>query len=204
MNGEIISATTADPESAFESAVFQGGGAWTEAGLTVTLNALENTAAGRCNEGFRRSTAALGVIMVSDEPEQSRDDWSYYVAEFQAALPEVTLSAVAGPIEGGCNTATPGRGYWEAAGATGGAFLDICSDWGGALVDVAESVIFPMATDTFRLSADPIRDTIAVTVDAISRFDWTYDEDLNAVIFMVMPPEDSQIEIQYDVEAICD
>ena len=203
-NGEIITPYTADPERAFENAVFQNGGGYTEAGLTVTSNALENTAPGRCNEDFRRGTAALGVVMISDEPEQSRHDWSHYVEIFQEAVPEVTLSAVAGPIEGGCSTATPGRGYWEAANATGGVFLNICTQWGDSLVEVGEAVVFPDPTDTFGLSGEPVVDTIEVTVDAIDRFDWIYDAELNAVVFAVMPPGEAEIEIRYEVEPVCD
>jgi hypothetical protein len=53
----------------FVNVVSSGGGWWTEAGLTVTSEAIDKTDPGECNYGFLRTDAMLHIIMVSDEVE---------------------------------------------------------------------------------------------------------------------------------------
>ena len=204
-NQSIITPETANAESMFRSAASSGGGSWTEAGLTIAEAALAQTGAGGCNEGFLRGGAGLAVVLVSDEPEQSRNSWSSYLSSIQAMVPQVVFSAVAGPMPAGCPTADPGAGYWEVADATDGAFLEICdSDWGSRLDELPTTVVLPPPTDTFALTEIPVVDSIAVEVDGLREGGWGYSESLNAVVFDAMPAPGAGVEIHYEVAQICD
>ena len=74
----VLRPTDSDYVTRFQSAVSAGGGWWTEAGLTITSQAVEMTDPGECNQGFLRSDAMLHIIMVSDESEQSTSSWNWY------------------------------------------------------------------------------------------------------------------------------
>jgi len=204
-NQAIITPETDDAASLFRDAATGGGGSWTEAGLTIALSALEQTGAGDCNEGFRRGGAGLAVVLISDEPEQSRESWTYYLNAIQELVPEVVFSAIAGPVPSGCPTADPGAGYWEVVDATGGVFLEICdSDWGSRLDELPTTVVLPSPTDTFPLTEAPVVDTIEVRVDGLVASGWSYSEALNAVIFEVMPAPGAGVGIHYELAQICD
>ena len=130
--GGVLRPTDSDYVTRFQSAVSAGGGWWTEAGLTITSQAVEMTDPGECNSGFLRSDAMLHIIMVSDESEQSTSSWNWYadkVVAKKGSSANVKFSAIAGDWPGGCATADPGEGYHQAVSATGGVFLSICSDW---------------------------------------------------------------------------
>jgi hypothetical protein len=104
-------------------------GAYTERLLTLAVVAAGQSGAGECNEGLLREGALLHVITVSDEPEQSLDDWTDLIHDLWDLTDgpgHVRVSAIAGDVPSGCGSATAGYGYWEAAEATGGAFLSIC------------------------------------------------------------------------------
>ena len=201
-NREIITAETPDAESVFTSAVRGGKGSFTEAGLTIAREALARTGGGECNEGFGRDDAKVMLILVSDEPEQSRSTWSTMMGEILALEPTASISAIAGDVPGGCATASAGYGYFEASMATGGLFLSICDDdWGSNLQELAVlASAAPM--EVFPLTGRPVRlSSIVVTVDGVENYDWSYDEDGNAVVFPteLMPVPLSWVEISYDL-----
>ena len=130
--GGVLRPGDSDYASRFQDAVSAGGGFWTEAGLTITSQAIEQTDSGECNSGFMRPDAMLHIIMVSDESEQSTSSWNWYadkVVAKKGSSTNVKFSAIAGDWPGGCATADPGEGYHQAVSATGGVFLSICSDW---------------------------------------------------------------------------
>jgi hypothetical protein len=107
-----------------------------------------------------RSGSILHIILVSDEPDQSANSWDWYVDRIVAAKgdPSKTrISAVAGNMDGTCSaagaTSAPGVGYYEAATATGGVYLDICSDWASNMEALA---LASAQLDTFPLSNYPV------------------------------------------------
>lgn len=115
--GYLDSATPNYTSKFNNSVLADDGGTNTERLLTLSRDALNQTASGRCNSGFLRSGALLHVIMVSDEPEQSSTSWSNLVTQLQlykSDPSEVKLSAVAGDYPGGCSTAQAGNGYYQA------------------------------------------------------------------------------------------
>jgi hypothetical protein len=201
-NGGVITKDHAAGAAAFRSAVSGPGGTWTEAGLTVSRNALRE-ADGGCNTGFLREDAPLLVILVSDEPEQSAASWSTRVSEILTEVPDAVIHAIVGPPGGG-GCADPGTGYWEAAAATGGSSLDICTpDWGahfGIITDTEDPL------DTFLLDEEPVPESIEVIVNgSVVKSTWSYDEKANSVVFMdtQLPPPKAQIDISYDIIPDC-
>ena len=188
-------------------------GAWgffyTEAGLTVTSEAIEMTDAGECNYGFMRPDAMLHIIMVSDEPEQSPMAWNHYVDKVVAkkgSAANVKFSAIAGdyPVSS-CASAEPGTGYYEAVTATGGIFLSICSDWSdpGTLSMLAAASVQQSA---FELSATPVPVSVRVFVNGNERLNgWYFDGPTNTVYFESgIPDEGDLIRITYGGLAVCD
>ncbi len=201
-NGQIITPQTTDAASVFSSAVRGQGGWYTEAGLTITRAALQGTGAGGCNDGFARDGAKVMPILVSDEPEQSRENWETMVEDIVTLAPTASISAIAGDVPGGCRTASAGYGYYESSVATGGLFLSICdTDWGSNLQDLA--VLATAAPfEVFPLTGRPVRvESIVVTVDELRNLDWTWDEEGNAVVFPpeLIPEPLSWVEISYDL-----
>lgn len=211
-NSGVLTSRTSDYDSRFESAVGRGGGTWTEAGLTVTSEAIENTDSGECNDNFLRDDALLHIIMVSDEVEQSTRSWDSYVDRVRTKKGDpnlVKFSAVAGDYPGGCstsgNSAEAGVGYYEAVMETGGEFLSICSTWSSHVEALATASI---AVASYTLEHTPIPSTIAVKVDGTTRGSgvWAYDSGTNAVTFddAHIPESGSTVEISYAGYANCD
>jgi len=205
-NSGTLTPNTGNFSGIFTSAVQSGGGYYTESLLTVGLNAVNQMGSG-CNGSFMRPNAMLHLVMVSDEPEQSSNSWSYYVQEMinqkgSAAL--VRISAIAGDYPSGCYSAAYGSGYYEAANYTGGAFLSICaSSWASYMQILAATSI---NQDTFELSAPAAESTIEVYVNGNLRTDkWYYDAGLQSVILQDDIPEGGdKIKIDYAALANCD
>lgn len=205
-----LKSTTTDYEGKFTTAASQGGGIWTEAGLTVTAAAVEKTDSGDCNENFLRTDALLHIVMVSDEPEQSLNSWSSYVSQVQAKKGDASLvkfSAIAGDYPSGCsssgNSAEYGRGYYEAVADTGGLFLSICSNWATNVSALADASI---TETTFALSHTPDASTIVVEVNGAVERHWTYDSASNAVVLDDGSAAEGgdTIAITYSALASCD
>jgi len=202
-NETLFTKDTPDAEETFSDAIFGVAGTWTEAGFTLTQNALRKADAGECNEGLLREDSLVTVLNVSDEPEQSGPPWDEMVASILDLAPTAVISAVAGPVPGGCATAEAGVGYLEATDATGGFFADFCDvDWADVASMLAGLTGTPI-TDTFELSEIPWSDTLEVEVDHEPATDWTYDPEQNAVVFDEQPEEGAGIVITYQY-GICD
>lgn len=187
-------------QSLFQSAVLTWRpGAYTEALLTITRNALSATKGG-CNTGFLRPEALLHIIVVSDEPEQSRTHWKTLVSEMQALHPtdrsRVKISAVAGDYPGGCGTAMAGEGYWQAVHHTGGEYLSICdTNWARHVETLAKASVEGLGR--FDLSETPDPDTLEVFVDSVLwNSGWHLEGDI--LVFDATPPEGARIRVSYN------
>lgn len=203
---ELLTPDTPDYEALFTDAVTECDARLgcthiidTEALLLPAAEGVENTDAGECNEAFMRDGALLHVIAVSDEPDQSAcgdydidctdSDWENLVAQIQdkkgsSAL--TRISAVAGDLPDGCssagNSAEAGTGYAEAADATGGEFLSLCSSWSDNVETLAAA---SYDQDTFVLGHTPVEETISVSLNGEALASgWRYDADINAVIIV--------------------
>lgn len=210
-NSGLLMNTTPNYEAKFEAAVSKGGGNWTEAGLKVTSTGVENSDLGECNEKLLRPDALLHIIMVSDEPEQGNRSWSDEVNRVIAKKGDASLvkfSAIAGDYPSGCsakgNSAEFGSGYYEAAAATGGLFLSICSNWATSVKALADASI---VVDTFNLTRTPDPTTIHVKVNGkTAKSGWTYDGTANSIVFDASstPAEGASVEATYNTLAACD
>lgn len=201
--GDFITPETEDVVGAFRSALATAPGDFTEAGLTIAAEGLERSVGGGCNQGFLREDSKTLVVMLSDEPEQSPDPWQDYVARMQAASDSVGIVAVVGDLPHGCTTAEAGSGYVEAADATGGMFLSICSaDWGDYF-DVVGELATGEPSDRFVLSHDPEPATIEVLVDGTTERGWTFEAESRTVVLDDEPEPLSLVEIHYALGREC-
>lgn len=210
-NTGVLTSSSSTYESVFKSKVMTGGGSYTEALLTVAAAATSPSKLTGCNAGFRRSDALLHIIMVSDEPEQSSKTWSVLVNQIITNIGDagkVKLSAIAGDVPGGCTSsggsADPGTGYYEAANATSGEFLSICTtSWSSYMPVLAEASV---TETTFELSATPVESSLVVYHNGAERTSgWTYDAATNSVEFSEPVPEGGDtVRVTYAGKATCD
>ena len=169
----------------------------------------ESLGSSGCNYGLVRDDATLNLIGVSDEPEQSTQNYSVYVAAFQSLKDnpdDVILHAIGGDYPSGCSTASAYTGYYEATVATGGLFLSICStSYASSLETLAEGSAQDLSS--FELSDWPVPETIVVIVDGVTTtVGWEYNAVDNAIDFEsdYVPEGGSTIEIEYALFGDCD
>ena len=177
-------------------------GIHTEMGFTLLAN-------GIAQSDWLREDAKLNLIGISDEPEQSASTYSAYISQFQGLKDDpddVVIHAIGGDYPGGCATADPYTGMYEATVATDGVFQSICAtDWGAHLEALAENSAANLSS--FALSEWPVEETIVVSVDALQIVaGWRYESSSNAVVFDHdhVPEGGAVIEIAYAIQGDCD
>jgi hypothetical protein len=165
-----------------------------------------NLGAGGCNEGLIREHAAIHLIGVSDEPEQSSGVWSDHVASLQALHSDpsqVVFHAIAGDDDG-CGLGAY-EGFEDAVDLSGGAMLSLCSeDLAGELADLAFAIA-ALAGPTesagpYALTQQPVVASIELRVDdATVTEGWSYDSDSNSVSFepVMAPSPGASVEVRY-------
>jgi hypothetical protein len=161
-----------------------------------------------CNYGVIRREAKLALVGVSDEPEQSPNQYSTYVSLFQglkANPDDVVIHAIGGDYPSGCGNNDAYTGMYEASVATGGLFLSLCAtDWGSQLQALAEGSAQDLTS--FELTQWPVPETIVVRVDGqTTTVGWTYNPTDNAIDFDTdyVPEGGSIIEVDYAVYGDC-
>ena len=135
-----------DPQTAFPEQIFTEmstlgtTGTATERGLLASYRALGNNTQDiqRANEGFYRDDAALHVIVISDENDQSAPlvNRNEYITFLQNLKDDrdtpVTFNSIVGPRPAGCNNtdtnASPGTTYISVTEQVGGIFRSICEE----------------------------------------------------------------------------
>ena len=155
---------------------------------------------------WMRSDAALLVVFVSDEREQSTMTTTDFITWYNWVRPTTYLSFI-GNVEtedSVCpyttNFSTIGRKYMDAVNHYSGTIIDICEiDW-SAGVDDATQNIEPF--EEWELTHVPYVDTLVVFEDnaPMNPAHWNYDTAANMVEFTVTPPENSLIEIGYAIK----
>ncbi|MEZ4235934.1 MAG: choice-of-anchor D domain-containing protein [Myxococcota bacterium] len=199
-NNGIITASTPNYADVFLDAVdglqIFADADLTEALLAMTDVSLTETGPSGCNVGFRRPGALLHVVTVSDEPEQSGQPYDYWLNRWQGQLADPNQLVVSAIVPtGGCSG--DGTGYIEAANATGGLVLDLCSrNWSSFATQLGSASAQGLLT--FLLSSLPDPSTIVVEVDGVA-YDvgWHYDPVRNAVVIDAELPDGAQVEITY-------
>ena len=147
------------------------------------------------NYGFFREDAALEIVFVSDEDDQSPAELEEYLNHFRGIKgydhPELLhMHAIVGP-PGGCSSANgsadAGLRYMNMAEATGGAMYSICElDFAKGLEGIGEIAF--AAKMEYTLSQIPAPTTISVTIEGLpcpnmtgGIFNWVYDAEDNTV-----------------------
>lgn len=220
----IITSRTPNPRAVFEAnTTFPASRSRWEQGLRMAEFALTppNTA-NPPNAGFIRASAALAVIVVTNEDDSSFGTTEYFGRTFRSLKGKgnenlVSFSIIGGPVPNGCvppgeaglygSLAEPSFRYTEVATRTGGIIGSICdASFEQTLIRIAQALntlkrVFPM-------TLTPIVSSIRVTVvdGAVSTIipqndvtGWQYRADTNSVVFLgtYVPPPGSTIRIEY-------
>lgn len=158
---------------------------------------------------WMRPDAALLIVFVSDEEEQS-DDYFIDVTDFISWYDSqrggsVFLSSIINVDQVDSVCASPpnpidiGERYMDATSWFGGIVVDICdNDWSPGVAD-ASNQIEPF--ESLELSLAPYKETIRVFIDQQQSSDWYYVESENTVYFTVIPPGGSLVEIGYVIQS---
>jgi len=150
-----------------------------------------------------RYDAALLVVFVSDEEEQSDDHFPTvdgFVSWYQGLRSgSVFLSSIVNldPSESLCNTSSAHTGdrYIEATNHFAGQIVDVCSeDWSAGVVDAASRL---EPHEDITLTHEPIEESIRVFINGSLNYDWTYSSSDNTIYFTVVPSANDLVEVGY-------
>ena len=206
----LLASTDADFEARFAEAVAVGiDGDVTEEGLDAMALATSDGLLQGANAGLIRDDAALEVIFVSDEDDQSPETTLHYVQllEDLKGIGNARVSAVVGDLPEGCASpyaaADPATRYHEVSVSLSGFQDSICRK---DLTDTMRSLALNGLglTDTFPLTAVPDLESMEVRVDEVLVHQrdlngWRYDAGENAVILdgYAIPGPGSEVSIRY-------
>ncbi len=183
-NSGLLTPLTPDFAAKFETAVLGVGGTYSEA--LLELAAISLSQIDGCNAGFARAGAQVHVIVVTDEYEQSGQDWDVWVDSMATSVADAQRLVVSGIVDLTLTCGDPFHagfaGYGEAADATGGILLDICDPlWPESIRELAG-----VSTEGFKtlvLGAVPDPASIEVTIDGEGVTTWVFDAGTNAIEF---------------------
>ena len=188
---------------AMYSAMGRGG---REEGFDATYEYINNPYAST----WMRPDAALLVVFVSDEEDQSDDHFpavsdfiSWYSMQragsaFLSSI--VNVAAVDSVCTWAVNPIDIGDRYMDATSFLGGVVVDICSeDWAPGVTD-ASAQIDPH--EEWDLTHKPIESSIRLFIDTVARpnSEWIYDPVTNTIEFLIIPPGGSLVEIGYIID----
>jgi len=215
VNGELPwidgeSSTSQVRDALAAMATHHGGGSLMERAYLQLQAALSagNLGAAGCNEGLLRERAALHLVGISDELEQSSDDWGDHVTALQALRVDpamVVFHAIAGN-DSGCGEQAF-DGFDDAVDLTGGSLVSLCSDDLAGDLDLMANAMAgvagePVTEGPYVLNEQPVALSIELRVDDARVFDgWSYDTDANSVSFdaVAAPSPGAVVEVSYAV-----
>ena len=158
---------------------------------------------------WMRADAALLVVMVSDEEDQSDDHFaniddfkSWYASQRSgsAFLSSINnVEAADSVCEHPVSSIDIGDRYMEATNYFSGVVVDICAeDWSPGVAD-ASAQLEPH--EFWKLTHEPSdEDTIRVFQNGILNWDWYYEPSDNTVQFTVIPAGNTLVEMGYHYE----
>lgn len=223
LNGtpRILTPQTPNVDALFAQFVNQGtNGDGIERGLEAAYLALSDPLINTHNAGFLRQDAALAIIFVSDEEDQSNRTVSFYenfyrnLKGFQNSS-MFSASSIVGTQSPRCSgpggNADYGPRYIQVAQNTGGVVESICSaNWGQTLANIALNS-FGLRRQ-FQLSSQPVAVTIAVRVNGQAvpstspggQMNWSYDPATNTITFTqsATPQAGATISVTYSVACL--
>ena len=165
------------------------------------------------NQTWLRNDAALLIVFVSDEEEQSQEYFTFdpaglsdFINWASAVRQSVYIASIVNvhETENECgyavNTIDVGHRYIDATNAFNGVVVDICAeDWAPGVTE-ASTQIEPY--DEWPLTYIPVPDTVRVFEDGqlMDPTEWVYNPIFNKVEFLITPNEGSLIEIGYVID----
>ncbi len=150
---------------------------------------------------WMRRDAALMVVFVSDEEEQSNVSTGDFVDWLRFERPLVHYAAIVITNPGTCDAGyQAGGNYINAATLLNGTVVDFCDpDWGPAMSAASGNLTQPI--DTFTLSRTPDPATITISVGMVPyQGRWEYIEESNAIHFIDVPLPGTYVAIAYSVD----
>ena len=157
---------------------------------------------------WMRPDAALLVVFVSDEEDQSDDhfplvsDFTTWYGMQRGGSSYVSSIVNVEQVDSVC--ASPpsviniGHRYMEATNYFSGIIVDICSDdWSPGVTDASVQI---EPHEEWPLTHIPVAPTIRVFIDGQLNWDWTYDPSINSVVFTVIPGGGEHVDIGYVID----
>jgi hypothetical protein len=200
--------TVADAEAAYNTLI--GLPSYREAGFDALHSYI---ALNSYNQTWLRNDAALLVVFVSDEDEQSSSQFTSTNAGLQEFIQwygnqrqSVFMASIVNVdpadtiCDGGVSATFVGDRYMDATDAFSGVVVDICEeDWSPG-VAAASSQVDPY--EEWPLTYTPIEDTLIVFEDTVpmADTDWVYNAATNSIEFLVVPYEGALVEIGYVID----
>ena len=148
---------------------------------------------------WMRNDAALLVVFVSDEEDQSNQSVGEFVNYYTGLRQHVFLASIVhlDPAESLCNYSAYNTGYnsIDATQQLGGVVVDICSeDWAPGVQDASAQV---EPYEELKLTHRPIKNEIYVFINGVPNYDWYYVRSDNTVYFDIIPESNDLVEIAY-------
>ena len=199
----LVPGDTVEDAVAMYEAMLRGG---MEEGFDATYEYVVNNSYAQT---WMRDDAALLVVFVSDEEEQSNqymlqvpDFTNWYGSlrggsTFISSIINVTQAdSVCSPPPSAQNI---GDRYIDATNYFGGIIVDICSpDWSAGVADASNQV---EPHEYWDLTYPVVNGgSIVVFIDGVPNYDFYYDSTENRVYFTVIPPASTLVEIAYHYE----
>jgi hypothetical protein len=156
---------------------------------------------------MRPTSAALLIVFVSDEEEQSDthlplvSDFTWWYSMLRSPGSTYVASVInKDPTESLCinppNLFDVGNRYMEATNFFGGTIVDICDeDWSAGVTDASNN-IEPKESLELTHAPDPVS-AIRVFINGSLNHDWYYDSSDNTIYFTVIPSGGDLVEIGY-------
>lgn len=155
----------------------------------VTLNPYSAT--------WMRPSAALLIVFVSDEEEQSTWEVQEFASYLRVTRSLTFITSIVGLEAGGGCGDQEGLRYLDLAKDFNGIEIDICSsDWSQG-VEEASKEFEPI--DEIELTETPQEGSIVVFLDGVptTSTDWQFDISTNTVYFLVVPDDGVLVEVAY-------
>jgi hypothetical protein len=197
-NGGVLTPTQDHFAADLREALHATGSGRTEALLALAVDAM--TAVGSCNEGFRREDAALQVVVVSDEPDQSKEGWASLVDDLYAFTENPLDLHISGIVDVHEDCGFGAEGYEQAANFSEGVLLDICDpDIHTQIFDL----VYPpqLGVDRFVLQTPPEPKSLEVWVNEVLDLGATYEERWGAVAISEEAEPGDTVRIHYRPES---
>ena len=149
---------------------------------------------------WMRNDAALLVVFVSDEEDQSNQSVGDFINYYAGLRDHVFLASIVhlDPAESMCNGSwyNTGQNSIDATQHFGGVVVDICSeDWAPGVQDASAQV---EPYEEYELTHKPSdKNEIFVFIDGVPNYDWYYNQTDNTVYFTITPQSNELVEIAY-------